>query len=316
MGSLRTFSRVFLILLAFLQAGSVYAEALVVDESQNYTSSASHNYDERTDGSYTSSYAPEGEVALSNEQQQAAGNSTTSFDKLSQMQKEIEQLRGQLETQAHEISQLHKKLQAFYKDIDHRLSLSEEGSQEESPKTEPTSALNLDEGTLQPATETPASNTQSTSDIHASQGSETLTPQITASTTSTDADGMLGEQASYIAAYDLIKERKLDEAITAMGSFLQKYPESAYASNAHYWLGELYLAKKQNDAAVEEFKVVLEKYPTSTKIPAAMLKLGVAYTELGALNEARAQFMKVQQQFPDTESARLAASRLATLNGN
>ena len=56
-----------------------------------------------------------------------------------------------------------------------------------------------------------------------------------------NADPQVGEEAAYRAAYELVREKSFDEAVTAFLAFLADFPFGRYAPNAHYWLGELYL---------------------------------------------------------------------------
>jgi TolA-binding protein len=51
------------------------------------------------------------------------------------------------------------------------------------------------------------------------------------------------EKLYYDAAFDLIKAKDFDKASQAFTAFLRKYPNSQYAGNAQYWLGEVNLAK-------------------------------------------------------------------------
>lgn len=118
------------------------------------------------------------------------------------------------------------------------------------------------------------------------------------------------EQISYLAAYEQVKNKKYDDAINAMQNFVQKYPEGGYTANAEYWLGELYMVKKDYPKAIEHFDVVLTKYPNSSKTAASLLKEGFAYTATGNNQEAKKRFEQVVQNFPDTPTAQLANSKL------
>jgi TolA-binding protein len=51
------------------------------------------------------------------------------------------------------------------------------------------------------------------------------------------------EKLYYDAAFDLIKAKDFDKASQAFTAFLRKYPNSQYAGNAQYWLGEVNLAR-------------------------------------------------------------------------
>lgn len=123
-----------------------------------------------------------------------------------------------------------------------------------------------------------------------------------------------GEADQYATAYQLIEQKDFSAAIGAMQRYLADYPKGQYASNAIYWLGELYLAKRQPEQAVDKFNLLVKQYPDSNKVAPSMLKLGYAYYEMGLLGQARDQLRKVEAKFPDSNVSYLANTRLQSLN--
>ncbi len=99
-------------------------------------------------------------------------------------------------------------------------------------------------------------------------------------------------------------------ANAAFRGFLQKYPQSNYAGNAQYWLGESNYVTRQFEQAITEFSAVVENYPQSNKVPDAMLKLGYTYYELSKFDEARQVLQNLQKYAPNGTAARLAGKRL------
>jgi tol-pal system protein YbgF len=91
---------------------------------------------------------------------------------------------------------------------------------------------------------------------------------------------------------------------------LKKYPSGQFASNAHYWLGELYGLMGKNDNALSEFDTVLNTYPDSPRISDAQLKVGLIYASQSNWSGAKSAFKKVINRYPGTASARLAAEHL------
>lgn len=122
------------------------------------------------------------------------------------------------------------------------------------------------------------------------------------------------DRANYQAAFDLLKDAKYPEAISAFKNYLTTFPNSALADNAQYWLGEAHYVTKQYPDALRDFRTVLEKYPESRKIPDALLKIGYCNYELKNWGEARSALGQVVQRFGDTTAARLASQRLAKLD--
>lgn len=103
------------------------------------------------------------------------------------------------------------------------------------------------------------------------------------------------EQTAYQNAVDLIlKKRDYTGAIAAFQQFQKDYPDSTYSANSHYWLGQLYFAKKQDEDAVKSFAAVVS-YKDSNKRADALLKLG----EIAERNNNAAQAKKYYQQVVD-----------------
>ena len=122
---------------------------------------------------------------------------------------------------------------------------------------------------------------------------------------STDSD-----KGAYQAAFDLLKAGQYDRAIAGFQDFLSKYPNSALADNAQYWLGEAYYVNKQYQESLAAFQRVADKYPGSRKLPDALLKIGYCNYELKEYSAARGALEQVAAKFPDQPAARLAQQRL------
>lgn len=118
------------------------------------------------------------------------------------------------------------------------------------------------------------------------------------------------EQSAYQAAVDLIlKDRDYDGAITALKDFQVKYPNSGYAANAHYWLGQLYFAKKQDVDSAKSFAAVAS-YKDSSKRADALVKLGDIAKRNNNDKAANKYYQQVISEYPNSSAAKLAQSNL------
>lgn len=234
------------------------------------------------------------------------------IDKVATLQKEIQELRGQLEVQAHDLKLLQQQQLSFYKDLDSRLSTTASKPAAQKQATD----LNLSAQTATPKVAAPQAVTPQTVTPSAptkmvTNNTEVTTPMpITAGSRMNPAD----EQIGYLAAYELVKNKRYDDAIQSMQSFVQKYPNGGYTANAEYWLGELYLVKKDYSQAINHFETVLKKFPSSSKSAASMLKTGYAFAASGNQQEARNHLQQVIKNYPGTPTAQLASKKLESLN--
>lgn len=121
------------------------------------------------------------------------------------------------------------------------------------------------------------------------------------------------DQDNYNAAFELIQDRRYQEAAVAFRDFLQYFPGSPLSDNAQYWLAETYYVQRQFAEALPEFQRVLDLYPESAKLADALLKVGYCNYELRQWSAARRALERVSSDYPDTTAARLAVQRLERL---
>ncbi|WNJ95440.1 tol-pal system protein YbgF [Vibrio ruber] len=183
------------------------------------------------------------------------------------MATEIQHLRGQVEKNSHDMGQMLTRQRELFVEIDRlREELNSKGSHE------------------------------------AQSGSKDNGQSASAGTYSEDAN----EQMAYQNAVDLIlKKRDYAGAINAFTKFQRDFPKSNFAPNAHYWLGQLYYAKQQDDKAVESFKAVLD-FPKSNKRADALVKLGDVEKRRRNTKLANQYYQQVIDEYPDTASAESA----------
>lgn len=137
-------------------------------------------------------------------------------------------------------------------------------------------------------------------------------PAVSVETAGTATTSSLGETASYEYAVNLVlKERQYDEAIPAFQQFIAKYPQSSYAGNANYWLGQLLYNKNQFTEATSAFKSVVEGYPDSNKRGDSLVKLGMISEKTGDLDQAKRYYNRVVKEYANSAAARIAKQQLA-----
>lgn len=117
------------------------------------------------------------------------------------------------------------------------------------------------------------------------------------------------EQKTYEAAMQLFKSGDYKNAGTALSEFVHRYPESGYAANAQYWLGNAYYAQRDCKNAIAAQMVVLKSYPDSPKAADAMLNIASCQTELKD-KAAKKTLQELIKQYPDSSAAATAKERL------
>ncbi|MFA5494272.1 MAG: tol-pal system protein YbgF [Porticoccaceae bacterium] len=188
------------------------------------------------------------------------------YHQLQIIQEEMRDLRGMVEELTWELQRLKQRQMDDYQDLDSRLS----GGAGSGPAA-PGGAL---PGALSAPAE--ADPLLSAADRGLGAGGGATSPADAGS-----------EQQSYTAAYELLKNRQIDQAVIAFDTHLKRYPQGPHAANAHYWLGEIYLLQNDLGSAETSFTTVVDNFANDRKAPDAMFKLGRVYHLQGQTAKAK-----------------------------
>ena len=118
----------------------------------------------------------------------------------------------------------------------------------------------------------------------------------------------------YRSAFQLVKDKKYEEAIDSFSAFLYIFPESKYSSNAQYWLSESIYALGDYVNSMINFAKVVENYPNSSKIADAKLKIGYCYYSIKKWKEARFIFSSIMKDYPNTSLSKLADKKISSMD--
>ncbi|MDM7859941.1 tol-pal system protein YbgF [Alteromonas sp. ASW11-36] len=197
---------------------------------------------------------------------------------LDSLQSEVDELRGAVEVHTNQLEKILQRQRELYLEIDKRV---------EALKT----------ATVQQPVTTPDATTQ--------------TPAVTQPVTTA-----ISETEAYENAVNLIlKDRDYAAAVPAFQQFISQYPDSEYAANAHYWLGQLLFNQQDWVTAQQQFGIVVDRFADSSKRADSILKLGIIAERQGNVALARQRFNQVVAEYPDSSARKLADSRLAQIGG-
>ena len=111
----------------------------------------------------------------------------------------------------------------------------------------------------------------------------------------------------------LVQQKEYDRAIQQFRDFLRTTPDSPYAGNAHYWIGESYYTLGDYSQAILQYNEVRQHYPKSDRAAPSLLKIGLAFLQMGNKSEARLAFQKVVNDYPGSPEAGQAREKLKSL---
>jgi tol-pal system protein YbgF len=126
-------------------------------------------------------------------------------------------------------------------------------------------------------------------------------------------DAMVGqsEQTAYDNALALFKAGDYKKSGTSFADFIQRYPESAYAPSAQYWIGNAYYAQRDYKNAIAAQQTLLKKYPDNPKAADALLNIASSQVELKDRSAAKKTLESLVAKFPNAPAAQTAKERLA-----
>ena len=272
---MRTRRRAVTVLALSLAPLAVWAAVPVVDDNSGYNNSGS-------------SYPPAGYGTNGAYAGGGVSNPVSAqgelFHQLQSMQQQIERQQGAIEVLQNDVARMKQENLERYQDLDRRIgsgvapATTPENSSTGGDLNAPGAAAGAAAGAV--AAQAPAA------------GSEPADPAK--------------EKLYYDAAFDLIKAKDFDKASQAFSAFLRKYPNSQYAGNAQYWLGEVNLAKGDLQGAGQAFAKVSQLYPKHAKVPDSLYKLADVERRLGHTDRVKGILQQVVSQYPGTSAAQLA----------
>ena len=276
---MRTCRRALTVLALSVAPLAVWAAVPVTDSNSGYNNSGS-------------SYPPAG---YGTNGAYAGGAATSApsaqgelFNQLQRMQDQLAQQQGTIEVLQNEVRQLKQEGLERYQDLDRRIGAG-----------------------VAPAA-TP-DNSSAGGAPSAAAGGAAAGAAAAAPAASSEPGDPAKEKLYYDAAFDLIKAKDFDKASQAFTAFLRKYPNSQYAGNAQYWLGEVNLAKGDLQAAGQAFAKVSQLYPKHAKVPDSLYKLADVERRLGHTDKVKGILQQVVAQYPGTSAAQLAQRDLQRL---
>ena len=113
-----------------------------------------------------------------------------------------------------------------------------------------------------------------------------------------------------------ITSGKYDLARSEFEDYLKYYADTDLASNAQFYLGEIFYKQKQYVDAVAAYDKVLTAYPKSFKLGPARLRKGLALIELGQKTAGVRELREVVKRFPGSDEDRLARGKLKELGAS
>jgi tol-pal system protein YbgF len=118
------------------------------------------------------------------------------------------------------------------------------------------------------------------------------------------------EQAAYDAALAQFRGGDFRASIGSFQQFIARYPASAYAPVAQYFIGSALFALKDYKGSIAAHQVIVDRYKDSPRAAEALLSIADSQLQMADKKSANRTLTRVIKEYPDSEAAVLARERL------
>lgn len=208
-----------------------------------------------------------------------------------QMNREVAELRGQVEVLVNQINELDKRQKDFYMDLDNRLQAIEaaKGGKSVAKPVAPSAIESK-----------PAEKADSKPDNKSDLKTESKPA----------ADDPAAALKAYEAALGLFKAGKYKDAAAAFDKFGKTFPETEQAPAAQFWLGNSYYALGDCKLVISSQQKLLAKWPKNSRAPDAMANIANCQAELGQKADSQKTLKDLVARYPESKAAGAAKQQL------
>ena len=112
----------------------------------------------------------------------------------------------------------------------------------------------------------------------------------------------------------MLRNQRFDEAKTSFLIFIEENNENILSGTAHYWLGEIYLLKKEYREAALILAEGYQKFPKSIKAPDMLYKLSESLFLIDKKTDSCSTLIKLNKEYPDNKLKSKIATKVSELN--
>lgn len=242
---------------------------------------------------------------------------TKQLSKISELEKQIQQMTQKYEENSYQLQQLTDKLNKVSNDNQLRLQQLEnnkfasdkvsspkeviEEKKISPPKISTQNVLNKKE-----VEETNADEDNSLKDKSVNTESLKLKEKPNKAQAKILPKASAAEQ--YKFAMNIMKSGDFEKAEIAFKEFVDAHAKHELAGSAQFWYGETFYIRQLYEDAAVAFLDGYQKYPNSPKAPENLLKLGVTLAELGETEQGCKMISNLKKAYPKIDASILQKS--------
>ena len=113
----------------------------------------------------------------------------------------------------------------------------------------------------------------------------------------------------YEFATSFLKVGDYNMAERAFREFVETHPENELSGNAQYWYAETFRIRQLYTDAASAYLEGYQKYPSNEKAPINLLKLGVSLVQIGEKDQGCLMIAGVKKQYPEAKQSVLQKAK-------
>ena len=125
---------------------------------------------------------------------------------------------------------------------------------------------------------------------------------------------ILSPEDQFQLAFDLLRNQRFEEAKDSFLLFIEENTDNTLSGTAHYWLGEIYLLKKEFREAALILAEGYQKFPQSIKAPDMLYKLSDSLVLIDKKNDACSTLIKLDKEYPNNKLKSKVAKKVSELS--
>lgn len=237
--------------------------------------------------------------------------------KVTNWEENVRQLNGRIDEMDYKVKEIDKKLDKINRDMEIRFKILEgKPIPEELSAPAPIVPQTYDAPIASEGASAVVGDKISGDDLTpVGGGSYKQTEEENSAEKKTETKSSMSADDMYAAGMQAYNSGLNDEAELAFKNILSQYPKHALASNAQYWLGEVYTKQGNLNNAKLAFKNGYQSYKSGNKAPDSLYRLGITLENLKDNKSACIVFMSFDDEFPkaNAELKRKAAAEAKKL---
>ena len=239
--------------------------------------------------------------------------------KLSEIEKQFQQLTNKYEEINFKIDKLNSRLSKVQADNQLRFQQLENGNTQTSNSSLSlsTTETNMDKENVLPGSTQPQdlgsisykdmTDKSESQSIQSVDSTKTVITETFQSEEKILPDGSPEDQYEFATSF--LKVGDYNMAERAFREFVDTNPKHKLSGNAQYWYAETFRIRQLYTDAASAYLEGYQKYPKSEKAPINLLKLGVSLVQIGEKDQGCLMIAGVKKQYPDATQSVLQKAK-------